>query len=62
MGRRRDMGRGMGMAGGMTPAANPGVGVPPVSPADDLDPLKAQASAMEESLKAVNERIARLLR
>ena len=60
MGRGMGGGRGMGMGGGMMPAANPGVGVPPVSPAADLESLKAQAKAMQEKLKAVHERIAGL--
>ena len=49
---------GQKMGGGMTLPDNAGVGDAPVSPAPDLETLKAQATAMEEQLRAVNERIA----
>ena len=42
----------------MMPAVKPGAGVAPLSPAADLESLKAQAKAMEEQLRAVNEQIA----
>ena len=66
MGRGRGMGRGMGvgggmgMGGGMMPAVSPEAGAAPVSPADELETLKAHAKSMEEQLKAVTERIAGL--
>ena len=44
------------MMSGVSPAA----GGPPVSPADELESLRAQAQAMEEQLRAVNERISHL--
>ena len=41
----------------MMSAVNPGVGAAPVSPADDLESLKAQAKATGEQLRAANTRI-----
>lgn len=41
-------------------AVNSGVGAAPVSPADDLEFLKAQAKAMGEQLRAANTSIAGL--
>lgn len=44
----------------MMSAVNPGVGAAPVSPADDLEFLKAQTKAMGEQLRAANTSIAGL--
>lgn len=66
MGRGRGMGGGMGrgmqMGGGMMTPLDPGAGAgaAPALPADEMESLKAQAKAMEEQLRALNERIAGL--
>jgi len=56
MGRGQGMGRGMGMAPGPAPAQ----GLTPGAGANDVDALRAQAKALEEQLKGMNDQIAEL--
>jgi len=72
----RGMGRGMGMGGGMgagmagvpppapysTPPGTPPQPGPQTSPDQELEMLKAQAQAISDQLRAVNERIGELSR